>query len=512
MINLNTAINRLAEVRSNEDIKALSYAKFPGTHCPLFGVAMIASFISDLVVLVVGTGECTYYSKGFAYNNQKGKDNFYSLVIGKNDLTFGCGDKVMKAIHQIEREEKPAAIMVVTTCVLEVIGEDIEGLFIEQEGETKAHLLLVKTEHFKCGSHIPGMERALTSLIGLMKKTDMEEKSINILGHRKQGVENTEVICVLEQEGINIHSIIPSNCTISDIEKAASAGLNVVTDFTALPLARLMEKRLSIPYVYFGRHLSKERIDLEYKKIEEVLGIHIISHLEERQQKLLELEQRARELFSGKSFIYGNTPMMAFEVSDYLCSLGLIPLFIQVREYYEEERQDMDQILTRGYNPYISQIANISPMQEVYDILKPNIYLGHENPMALHKKGIVQITTDEVTTKIGYEVPIEFLNKMIAIYERAVQFPEIPVGMISMAGLSQGGVSPMGVGMMGKGNRPQSKGIDSYLEELAEFADKDENTQETGLDKNGLTPEMARAVAKGMPLAIAKLVSKGGHK
>ena len=481
MLNLDTTICRLSRVRGNEEVKALSYAKFPGTHCPLFGVVMIASFLSDLAVLVVGTGECTYYSKGFAHLNQKGRDNFYSLVIGKNDLTFGCGKKVLEAVHKIDREEQPAAIMVVTTCVLEVIGEDVGSLLAEHENRVNARLLLVNTEHFKCGSHIPGMERALASLAGLMKPGIRKDKSINILGHRKPGVEQTEVIRALDCEGMAVQAIIPSNCAIPDLQRAAEASLNVVTDFTALPLAREMEKRLSIPYVYFGRHLAMERIDREYQRIEELFGVKLIAHLEDKRSQLGELEGRAKELFAGKSFIYGNTPMMAFEVSEYLCSLGMEPLFLQIREYYEEEREDMDRILARGFDPYIAQIANIAPMQEVYDLLRPAVYVGHENPMSLHRRGIVQITADEVVSKIGYEVPIEFLRKIIAVYEASLQYPHMPSGMMGVMRMP-GGPMPAGAmasvmaGMGGGGRDKTAKGIEEWLEELSRYA-----TQESKL-------------------------------
>lgn len=494
MLNLDERICKLSQVQGNEEIKALSFAKFPGTHCPLFGVAMIASFISDMAVLVVGTGECTYYSKGFAYGNQKGNDNFYSLVIGKNDLTFGCGKKVLNALKEIDKENIHAAIMVVTTCVLEVIGEDIGSLVLENEQEFNAKLLVVNTEHFKCGSHIPGMERSLSALAGLMPKAKKEEKRINILGHRKHGVEKTEVLSALAQEGVKIGAIIPSNCRIQDIEEASSASLNVVTDFTALPLAREMERRLSIPFVYFGRHLLAEKIDGEYQKIEDILGVNIISHLQDKREKLAELCEKASTLFAGKTFIYGNTPMMAFEVSDFLCSLGLTPLFIQVREYYESEREDIDAILAKGFDPYVAQIANIAPMQHVYDQLKPNIYLGHENPMALFKKGIVQITADEVTEKIGYEVPITFLEKIISIYELALSSPNIPVGMMSMMGLSS---MPANMGsMMGAMQKPAQKTAESLLAELAQFASEPSHVK-SAKEARQKMPAMANMAVKG---------------
>ena len=211
---------------------------------------MIASFIEDLVVLVAGTQECTYYVKDFAYQRQNGKDNFYSVVTNKHDITFGCERKIKDVITEIDKKFKPKAIMIVSTCVLELIGEDFKALARSIENEINAKILVVPTEHFKCNSHIPGMERALEELTVLMEKCKVEENSVNILGHRQHGIENTELMKLLISEGININSVIPSKCTIEQLKTAPKAKLNIVTDFVALPMAKKMESKFGIPYVY----------------------------------------------------------------------------------------------------------------------------------------------------------------------------------------------------------------------------------------------------------------------
>ena len=50
-------LNRLSEINNDKDITSLSHAIFPGTHCPLFGVALTASYINNLALVVVGTSE-----------------------------------------------------------------------------------------------------------------------------------------------------------------------------------------------------------------------------------------------------------------------------------------------------------------------------------------------------------------------------------------------------------------------------------------------------------------------
>ena len=82
------SLNRLSEIQCDQDIKSLSHAIFPGTHCPLFGVALTASYVQNMTVVVIGTSECTYYTKNFAYHRQKGRDSVYSLVLEDKEVVF----------------------------------------------------------------------------------------------------------------------------------------------------------------------------------------------------------------------------------------------------------------------------------------------------------------------------------------------------------------------------------------------------------------------------------------
>lgn len=432
------SLSRLDEISKNGDIKSLSHAIFPGTHCPLFGVAMIASFIEDLVVMVAGTQECTYYVKDFAYQRQKGKDNFYSVVTNKHDITFGCEDKIRDVILEIDRTIKPKAIMIVSTCVLELIGEDFVSLGSSIEDQVNAKILVVPTEHFKCNSHIPGMERSLEQLVTIMETCDIDQNSVNILGHRQHGIEDTELMKLLIEEEIHINSVIPSKTTIGELKYAPRAKLNIVTDFVALPMAKRMELEFGTPYVYFDKHLSTGRIREGYKKVEDALNIDLLSKLSHKEEELKLLMKQAKEILGGKTFIYGNTPMMALEVSSFLCDLGLEPILLQIRELYENDPIYMEEIKAHNYNPYISRIANIAPMQYIYDECKPNFYLGHENPMNLAKRNIIQVTLDEVTKKLGYEVPIDSIKKILLSYHQHEETKERMMQMALKGGAKHG--------------------------------------------------------------------------
>ena len=409
-------LNKLDEINDDKDIKSLSHAIFPGTHCPLFGVALTASYIKNMPLVVVGTSECTYYTKNFAYHRQKGKDSVYSISLKEKDVVFGAQKKVEKAIKQIIEIENPDAIMIVTTCVPELIGEDYSSIEYSLSEEVDIPIFVVNTEHFKCNSHIPGMTRALKSLGIAMSKSETQE-GVNILGHRQAEVEKTELVKILKDNNIKINTVIPSKCDIEDIKNASSAKLNIVTDMIALDLAEYMKKKFDIDYIYFDKHMNKEIIFKNYEKLGEILDINLNEKLNKERKMYDELFLTLSEILKDKKLIYGNTPMMAFETVDFLSDLGAIPLFVQVRELYEQDKVFKENLIKKGYNPYISRIANIAPLRHLYDTIGADLYIGHENPMLLKEKGLMQITLDSHAQKIGYELPIGMMKDLIKLFE-----------------------------------------------------------------------------------------------
>ena len=140
--------------------------------------------------------------------------------------------------------EELEAVMIVSTCVPELIGEDYSALKEELEETLGIPVLSVQTEHFKCNTHIPGMVRTLGALAELMEEQPGEKSGINILGHRQGNINATELMELLAKHNVHINCAIPSSSTIENIKKAPKVKLNIVTDQIAIDLAEEMQKDL----------------------------------------------------------------------------------------------------------------------------------------------------------------------------------------------------------------------------------------------------------------------------
>ena len=103
------------------------------------------------------------------------------------------------------QERKPSAIFLVTTCVVEITGDDVDSVGDVLSDELGIPIVTVHTEHFRCESHMQGMERVLTACAELMEPCDEQVDGINILGHRFGELEKTEFVHVLQDHDICVH-------------------------------------------------------------------------------------------------------------------------------------------------------------------------------------------------------------------------------------------------------------------------------------------------------------------
>ena len=101
-------LKRLSEIEDpGKDIHGLTYAQFPGTHCPLMGAAMAIRGIRGAYMMIVGTDECSYYTKHMTIHSEDWgglTGRCVSVTIDQHDVTFGCAKKTEEAFAELLSE------------------------------------------------------------------------------------------------------------------------------------------------------------------------------------------------------------------------------------------------------------------------------------------------------------------------------------------------------------------------------------------------------------------------
>lgn len=406
-------LKKLNTITELKDIPVLSHALFPGTHCPLMGAEMAIAGINDCLMVIVGTDECSYYTKGMTINERWGglKGRCVSIILDGHDVTFGSTQMMVEAFKEIMAEYQPKCVALVTTCIIEVIGDDYDAIAAQLTKEYGIPVMAIHTEHFKCEDHFPGLERTISACYELMEAEVEKQNTVNVLGQRMGDFCSTELYAMLTKADVKVAMQLPSGTSVEEIRQAAAAKVNIVVHDIALPLAKQMQESFGIPYVYFNRFVNPEHILTNYKELFSYLGADLPKEVMDKYAACKALEEQVKPVVKDITYVYGNTPFDCFEYNSYLCQLGMKAVLIQSNRFAEVNQADVQNILKYA-NPYICRAANIPPLRSVYDVIHPHMYMGHEFDDILRKKGMANLHTDRAGTMMGFEVN-QFLLELL---------------------------------------------------------------------------------------------------
>ncbi len=394
-------LKRLSAVKTNAGVKFLTPAAFPGNHCPMHTALALSSNIRGMSTLVVGTSECGNYSRN-VIAKPKDKELHWMYVLDADEVVFGCRKGLIKAIREMD-VSGAKAIMLILTCVPEVIGEDIEGIIHEIQPQIKASLSFVQMGHFKCNSYPSGYWKTLSAFGGMMKQLKTKPDLVNILGRspEEEHIPMPKLLTVLEKKGFHLRCLAPKSY-IGDFIEAPEAKLNIVLSPYMNPLAELMLERYQVPFISMHEIYEVSQIDRLYESVAKILGISWEGEFEEQRKKAVSMQEQAADTLRGISYIATHrNALMPLPLALYLAKFEMEPLLLHIEEFYPDDRKWAKALLEKGQNPLICHMVNEKADAPILEQLKPDLSFG-EIPLGTGQISCVSYLY-ELYGQIGYE-------------------------------------------------------------------------------------------------------------
>ena len=229
--------------------------------CVFCGSRVVLYPIADALHLVHGPIGCAAYTwdiRGSISTGPQLHRLSFSTDLREMDVIHGGEKKLYLALSELIKRYQPKAAFVYSTCIIGLIGDDVERVCKRVAAETGIPVLPVQSEGFK-GTKKDGYHaacEALFKLIGTGSAEPFVARSINILGDFNLAGELTIIRGYFERLGVRIVASITGDGRVDDIRRANSAALNVVQCSGSMNhLAKLLEEKYHTPSLrvsYFG--------------------------------------------------------------------------------------------------------------------------------------------------------------------------------------------------------------------------------------------------------------------
>lgn len=319
-------------------------------------------------------------------------DNFLLLLLSNEDLIFGISDKLRNLLNDTCSSHQPEVLFVVTTCLLEIIGEDLDIIVDEISKESGIPVVAIHTENFTSDSPETGLQNMMTSLFDLMEGQAIIPKTVNIWGMQRNQLKQNELVFLLKKKGIKINTIFPGKCNLDELRIASSSALNLVMRPFAQELARKMKEAYGIPYVNCEMTYTPEETIKTYQKIATLLEIDFLDEIQKEKMKFEKRMGAVKKQVNKKScavnLSFGAQSSRVFNFIEFLRRLKIEVKVLFLREIRPEDWEDIKRLKSQDLDFPIFRSDDVMPSEMILNDLKADYYIGYSDKEDKVRNGI----------------------------------------------------------------------------------------------------------------------------
>ncbi|MDR2086913.1 MAG: nitrogenase iron-molybdenum cofactor biosynthesis protein NifE [Dysgonamonadaceae bacterium] len=229
--------------------------------CVFCGSRVVLYPIADALHLVHGPIGCASYTwdiRGALSSGPELHRKSFSTDLREKHVVFGGEKQLFQTLDTLIDQYKPQAAFVYSTCIVGVIGDDVQSVCRQMEKKKNIPVIPVMSEGFQ-GTKKDGYKiacDAMATLIGTDDSKAVSPVSINILGDFNLAGELWILNGYYQKLGVQVLASVTGDGRVKDIRNAHRAALNVVQcSGSMLHLAKTMKERYGIPFMkvsYFG--------------------------------------------------------------------------------------------------------------------------------------------------------------------------------------------------------------------------------------------------------------------
>ncbi|TKB08427.1 nitrogenase iron-molybdenum cofactor biosynthesis protein NifE [Desulforhopalus sp. IMCC35007] len=327
--------------------------------CVFCGSRVVLYPIADALHLVHGPIGCAVYTwdiRGALSSGPELHRLSFSTDLQEIDVIFGGEKKLAKALDELIDLHKPKAAFVYSTCIVGLIGDDLEAVCKKASKEKGIPVLPVQSEGFK-GNKRAGYEaacNAMSRLVGTGDTSGISKYSINILGDFNLAGEIWLIREYFERIGVQPVANITGDGRVADIQRCHGAALNVVQCSGAtMDLANMLEKNYGIPSLrvsYFGIEDMAEALYAVARHFGDPEMLDKARQLvkEEIQELMPELAKYKKALSGKKAAIYVGGAFKAFSLVKAFRLIGMDVVMVGSQTGTKEDYIELEEVTDEG--------------------------------------------------------------------------------------------------------------------------------------------------------------------
>jgi nitrogenase molybdenum-iron protein beta chain len=325
----------------------------PSKACQPLGAVMAALGFEDTMPYVHGSHGCVAYFRSYFTRHFKEPTPCVSDSMSESAAVFGGLANMKDGLRNCNALYKPKMIAVSTTCMAEVIGDDLNAFTVGAREEAEGELddVLIPSAHTPSfvGSHITGYDNMMKSILEQTNPSKAEkvldEERINIipgfepyLGSLKEikkisSMFSDKIVMIGDHEkqwdtGAGEYKLYAGGTTLEDTKTAINAKTTVsLQKYSTVMTAKLIKNKWKQEYVT-ANPIGLKGTDEFVMMLSELTGKEVPQELNDQRARLVDAMQDSYPYMHGKKFAIWGDPDFLLGMVSFLVEMGAIPSHI----------------------------------------------------------------------------------------------------------------------------------------------------------------------------------------
>ncbi len=346
----------------------------PAKACQPLGAVMASLGFENTMPYVHGSHGCVAYFRSYFTRHFKEPTPCVSDSMSESAAVFGGLANMKDGLRNCNAMYKPDMIAVSTTCMAEVIGDDlnafVQGAREEAEGELDNTAITYAHTPSFVGSHITGYDNMIKSILEQLNpdvsQKVLDEERINIipgfepyLGSLAEVKEiaamfSDKIVMIGDHEaqwntGAGEYQLYSGGTTLADAKTAINAKATIsLQKYSTIQTAKTIKNVWKQEYVT-ANPIGLGGTDAFVMKLSELTGKPVPEELKKLRSQLVDAMQDSYPYMHGKKFAIFGDPDFLLGLVSFIVEMGGIPTHILChnapRKGWED---DMKKILSKS--------------------------------------------------------------------------------------------------------------------------------------------------------------------
>ncbi|SMP60645.1 nitrogenase component 1 [Anoxynatronum buryatiense] len=374
-----------------------------------WGVVRVACLVPEILVLFVIPIGCGRHGGVAALQTGDSRMVRYLLVEEAEIVVGSYLDRVEKAVDHLIEAEKPAGMILFSTCMDDLLGADFDGIIRVASERHRIPVVRAKMNPIMSDTKKPPEVMIQHSIYQFLKYPAANEtpedvtgeRHINVIGSFGQLDSESEIHEALRHAGGYRLRHITECATLEAFESMGKSRLNLLVKPAGAFAVKAMAKRGKQPFVEGFTAFRPAEINENYQQLSQALALPGPLDTTAAEAAAWHLMERAKPVLKGMTAAIGATlNARPFELARFLTELGIHVRYVLAKAVHDSEEKHVAWL--KEHAPALQVIPDLDPSlsaQHTY-VDQVDLCLGLDAAVYFEPKKLVELPFDE--TLYGY--------------------------------------------------------------------------------------------------------------